>query len=131
MNDLHSIDAHRQQAEANIIEGNTAAVFDALAAANITEVHHNFDSEGGLMLAFAGAERVELPTVTITIEEIQNRKPQPLPVTCTVKEAIKALCFDYLENKHFGWDCNDAAHGKFHLDVVQRTIELVFLERGE
>ena len=130
MNDLNSIDEYRRRVEANITEGNKSAIFDVLAATNITEVHHHFDSEGGHISAFAGAERVELPKAIIRIEAIHHSKPQTLPVECTVKEAIKALCFDYLEDKHFGWDFDDAAHGKFRLDVMKRTIELVFLERG-
>ena len=137
MNDLHSIMAayeqHRRE-QAALNEGNKTAIFDALAAANITKVVVDFDGEGDSgqidsIVAFTGEELTKMPVTTVTIRQVQYGKPEPFPVESTLDQAIETLCYDYLEDMHGGWENNDGAFGEFTIDAVNRTIELEFNAR--
>ena len=44
-------------------------------------------------------------------------------------EAIETLCYDYLEQKHAGWENNEGAHGTFEFNVGNRTVSLEFNAR--
>jgi hypothetical protein len=42
---------------------------------------------------------------------------------------IKTLCYDYLAQKHDGWENNEGAYGTFEFDVRNRTVNLEFNAR--
>jgi hypothetical protein len=68
---MSNFERHKQ-ARAKLSEGNKGAVFDALASANITEVHVEFDGEGDsgqiqTVTAFRGEERIDLPATTVRV----------------------------------------------------------------
>jgi hypothetical protein len=46
-----------------------------------------------------------------------------------LREAIEELCYDYLSDKHDGWENNDGGFGTFVFDVATRAIELEFNAR--
>jgi hypothetical protein len=114
-------------------QGNKAVVFDALAGANITHVHIDFDGEGdqgqiASVTAFRGEEEVQLPTTLVTLNQAWGNPElgimeEPLP------RAIETLCYDYLEETNGGWENNDGAYGEFRLDVAERKVELEFKGR--
>ena len=122
MNDLNSImrtyEACRQ-AQAQLNEGNKGAIFDALAAANITGVHVDFDGEGDSgqingVAAFTGEDAAELPKTMISIRQIHYGSTEPFPTECRLEEAIETLCYGYLEQEHGGWENNDGAYRRVH-----------------
>ncbi len=120
-------------AEANAL--NKAGVFDALAAAEITDVIVDFDGEGDSgqingVAAQAGGRTVELPAAVLTIHEVSfAREITSSARVCDLPEAIEALCYAFLEHEHGGWENNDGAYGEFRFDVRARTIELEFNAR--
>jgi hypothetical protein len=110
---------------------NKKAVFDALSDAGITSVTLEFDGEGDSgqiesVIACIGETPVALPPTRVTLERAywhsEKRETQDLPLA----EAVEALCYDCLEDKHSGWENNDGAFGTFILDVAARTVELEF-----
>jgi hypothetical protein len=126
-------DRHRQ-ARAQQSEGNKRAVFDALAAANITSVLVEFDGEGDSgqinnVTGFRGEERVETPTTNVTLQLVSWGDNEPVPTKSVLNEAIETLCYDYLEDTHGGWENNDGAFGEFLFDVEERSIALEFHAR--
>lgn len=121
---------HHAKTLAQANQGNKAVVFDALAAAGVTSVTVEFDGEGdggqiGDATARAGETQVDLPTTSVAIrrawwgnEALAAEKP--------LADAIEALCYDYLEQEHGGWENNDGAFGVFEFDVAGRAIQLEF-----
>jgi hypothetical protein len=134
MNDLDSVisDYERQmQAQAKINEGNKHAVFDALAAANVTEVIADFDGEGDQgqidsVIALSGDDRAELPTTTVTIRQSSWHDTEAVATEINIEEALETLCYGYLEETHGGWENNEGGYGEFRFDVAKRTIKLEF-----
>jgi hypothetical protein len=134
MNDLENIMGdyeRRRQAQAKLNEGNKTALFDALAAATITEVHVDFDGEGdsgqiNSIAPFRGDEPVVLLQSTVTIQTVSWDSTEPVTTQSGLEEAIETLCYSYLEETHGGWENDDGAYGQFRLDVAKRTIELEF-----
>ncbi len=115
---------------------NKAALFDVLAAADITGVLVTFDGVGdsgqieGIDATIDGAP-AELPGVEIEIatptwdgSELQRR-------SCTLPDAIEALAYAFLEDTHDGWEDNEGAFGEFRFDVPKQTIALDYNERIE
>jgi hypothetical protein len=47
----------------------------------------------------------------------------------SLTEAVENLAWDYLEERHAGWENNDGAFGTFVFDVAGRTITLEHNER--
>ena len=131
MNDFRQHYELYLKAVAKANELNKAAVFDALAAANLTRVAVEFDGEGDSgqiegIYAYAGDARAELPESSITLHQAQRAKGDPKTTTVSLHDAIETLCYDYLEQEHGGWENNDGAFGTFTFDVAARTIELEF-----
>jgi hypothetical protein len=65
----------RRQAQARSNEANKRTLFDALTAANITEVHVDFDGEGDSgqiesVNGFRGEERAELPATMVRVQNV-------------------------------------------------------------
>ena len=115
---------------------NKAALFDALAAAGITGVLVTFDGAGdsGQIEAIDATRDqapAELPAAAIAIATpdwdgsgLQRRQ-------CSVRDAIEALAYAFLEETHDGWEINEGAYGEFRFDVAERTVELDYNERIE
>ena len=116
---MSTYDRHRQ-ARAQQSEGNKRAVFDALAAANITSVMVEFDGEGDQgqindITAFRGEESMVLPATTVTLQQVSWGNTEPVATTVALQSAIETLCYDYLEELYGGWEKNDGAFGEFRL----------------
>jgi uncharacterized protein DUF6878 len=110
---------------------NKTAVFDALVAANITEVHVEFDGEGDsgqieMATVVRNGEPVPMPEATVTLRQASFGSPEPIISESSLREGIETLCYDFLEDEHGGWENNDGAFGEFRFDVVERTVELTF-----
>lgn len=127
---MSDYERHRQ-ARAQLSQGNKTAVFDALAAASITQVKVEFDGEGDsgqieALAAFRGEERADIPATTVSVQNVAWGNNNPVTTQSTLESAIETLCYDYLEETHGGWENNDGGFGEFHLDVATRTVELEF-----
>jgi hypothetical protein len=116
-------------AKANVL--NKAIVFDALAAAGITDILVEFDGGGDSgqiegVLARAGDKPIDLPTTTLSLHTAGWGEPELAVTELPLAEAIENLCYGYLEQKHEGWENNDGAYGEFTFNVAERRIELDF-----
>jgi hypothetical protein len=125
-------DHNNALAEANVL--NKAVVFDALVTAGITRLTIEFDGEGDSgqlngVAAYMEETSVTLPLVPITLHRSQFNTNNLITCNETLKNAVETLCYDYLEQKHGGWENNDGAYGTFEFDVGNRTIGLEFNER--
>jgi hypothetical protein len=122
-------DFTKLRAEANRL--NKIVVFDALSQASIIHVCVGFDGEGddGQMVrasAQADGKTVEFPPVKLTIQIAQSRSAQLTGRVMSLQDAIEQLCYEYLEQKHRGWEINEGSVGEFTFDVAARTITLDF-----
>ena len=149
MSDLETYKAryerHRQHASrANAL--NKAAVFDALAAAGISDVTVTFDGYGDSgqiegITAHSGetpkalpappsaatpANLAPLPEMPMTLHQATWDSDELGTCESTLQDAIETLCYDYLEQEHGGWMDNDGACGEFEFDVAARAIHLEF-----
>jgi hypothetical protein len=124
---MSNYERHRK-ARAQLNAGNKAAVFDALAAANITRVIVEFDGEGDSgqingVIVFRDRASADLPATTVSLRQLSWGATEPVTTNSDLHEAIERLCYDYLEESHGGWENNDGAYGEFHFDVVERSVE--------
>jgi hypothetical protein len=113
------------------VEVNKSAVFDALAAVNITSVTVEFDGEGDsggieYVSASIGTTRTELPASSVPFRQTEFGDDAPVMTHPALREAVETLCYDCLAHSHGGWENNDGAFGTFTFDVIKRTIELEF-----
>jgi hypothetical protein len=127
---ISDYERHRQ-ARAQLSKGNKDAVFDALAAAGITQVRVEFDGEGdsgqiNTVTAFHGEERADLPTIAVSVQNVAWGNADPVTTQSTLESAIETLCYDYLNETHGGWENNEGGFGEFLLDVATRAVELEF-----
>ena len=127
---------HRMRAKirADIRPANKAALFDALAAAGITEVSVTFDGYGDSgqiesINAKSGADMAALPDGTIDIATIGWRETEPSTEPMAIHDAIEHLAYECLGDTHCGWENNDGAFGDFVFNVESRTITLDYTER--
>ncbi len=91
----------RRDALAGANELTKAGVFDALAAAGITQVTVNFDGEGDsgqieLILAYSGDIATAIPRSSTTIHEVAWNSTECRPKQASLPEAIESLCYAYL-----------------------------------
>lgn len=131
----------QEQARKNLRDSvrpeNKAALFDALTQVGITTILVEFDGYGDSgqiegIGAHAGPDiAVNLPERSIEIARVEYGSPEIVRETCTVKEAIERLAYDFLEDTHGGWENNEGAYGDFLFDVAERTITLNYNERIE
>jgi hypothetical protein len=110
---------------------NKIAIFEALAAANITEVLVEFDGEGDsgqieMITVVRYGEPVAMPEATVTLRQASWGSSEPDISACALREGIETFCYDFLEDEHGGWENNDGAFGEFRLDVEKRTVDLEF-----
>ena len=126
--------AQHKELCAKVNELNKAVLFDALVPAGITIINIEFDGEGDSgqidgISAKAGKQEAQLPTTKITILQLRWGQTEPTPSEFTLEAAVEALCYDYLEQEHGGWENNDGGHGEFIINVAERTIDLEFYSR--
>jgi len=126
--------AQHNELSAKVNELNKTVLFDALTPAGITAIHIEFDGEGdsGQMngiCALAGDQQGQLPATKVTIHQLRWGETESTSSELTVEAAIEALCYDFLEEKHGGWENNDGGYGEFIIDVSARTISLEFYSR--
>ena len=93
-------------AKANAL--NKTAVFDALAAAGITDVVVGFDGEGDSgqiesVAARSGETYRELPTTAVTLASTQWGADDITTRKMPLNEAVEELCYGYPEQEHGGW----------------------------
>jgi hypothetical protein len=110
---------------------NKAAILDALAAGAITLVLVQFDGIGDSgqiedITAMRGDASVPLPEATVKIHTAEWGAVDPVIKELPLAEAIETLCYDFLEDKHAGWEINDGSFGEFQIDVTERTVDLEF-----
>lgn len=115
---------------------NKTALFDALAQAGITSVLVTFDGSGDsgqieeidatsdAVPTLLPASDVEIATPLWDGSALERR-------CCSVRDAVEALAYAFLEETHGGWENNEGAYGEFRFDVAQRTIALDYNERIE
>lgn len=124
---------HNLRAEA-LRPANKAALFDALAAAGITQVIVTFDGCGDSgqvedVYARAGDEEADLPKAGITLCSPVWGGDEVKRSTMSVEAAIEQFVYDLLAETHGGWENNDGAFGEFTFDVATRSISLDYNER--
>jgi len=134
MSDFETTYARHKELSAKANELNKAVLFDALAPAGITSINVEFDGEGDSgqihdISAKAGDQAVDLPAAKITIQQIRWGQTEATASEFTLEAAVEALCYDYLEQEHGGWENNDGAFGEFAINVADRTIDLEFYSR--
>ena len=113
---------------------NKARIFAALAAADIDLVLVTFDGEGDSgqiedIVASRQEQLVALPDVKIGLLQAFWGKPKPEASKATLRDAIEALCYDFLEEDNGGWENDGGAFGEFRLNVSACTVELEFNSR--
>ncbi len=126
--------AQHKELCAKVNELNKVILFDALVPAGITVINVDFDGEGDSgqlngVCALAGDQQAQLPTTKLTIHQIRWGQTESTSSELTLEAAIEALCYDYLEQEHDGWENNDGGYGEFIIDVSERTISLEFCQR--
>ena len=115
---------------------NKAALFGALAAADITSVTVEFDGCGdsGQIESIAvksGDIDGDLPDATIMLATLDWRDTEPITRSMSARDAIEHMAYDCLARKHGGWEINAGAFGTFTFDVAARSITLAFNQRFE
>jgi len=125
---------HCREALRKASQSNKTAVFDALAAANITQVLVEFDGVGDsgqveTVTAFRGKVQIAFPSTTIALQQASWGSTELRCIEEKLSQAIETLCYDYLEETHDGWENNDGAFGEFSFSVEEREIELEFHDR--
>jgi hypothetical protein len=124
---------HTSRAD-ELLPENKTALFDALAAANITVVVVTFDGYGDSgqienIEARAGDEIVNLPPGAIEIARPVWGSNDIDRQSLSIHDAIEALVYSFLGQTHDGWENSDGAYGDFAFDVADRTITLDYNER--
>lgn len=121
--------------DAEIAPDNRAALFDALAAADIHTVVVAFDGYGDSgqiesVEAFgADNETLSLPAEPILFRQVAFHSATVEQQIQPVREVIESMAYDFLGQTHGGWEDNDGAYGEFTFSVAQRSIELDYNER--
>jgi hypothetical protein len=124
---------HTNRAD-EFLPANKIALFDALAAANITIVVVTFDGYGDSgqienIEVKSSDEIVALPTGAIEIARPVWGSIEIERQSLSIHDAIEALAYSFLGQTHGGWENSDGAYGDFIFDVAERTITLDYNER--
>jgi hypothetical protein len=131
MNSIMESIARHRKALAEAWTVNREVVFSALTTARITRIEVTFDGEGDSgqineINSYSGEEPLALPSQDIVIRTVDWNSDAAKEVQMPLEAAIEQLCYDFLEQKHGGWENNDGAYGEFVFDVTERTVELAF-----
>ena len=114
---------------------NKAALFDALAAADIATATVTFDGSGddGQIEEVAAHARDsqprDFPDGHIEYKEVEFGAVQPKTSMVPVRDALENLAYALLEQTHDGWENDDGAYGEFTFDVAARSITLELNQR--
>jgi hypothetical protein len=104
-------------------------VFDALSRAGITHVCVGFDGESdqGQVRATASADgkSVGFPPLILTLHISQFGSTELTSREFRLQDAVEQLCYDYLEQKHGGWERNQGNFAEFVFDVAARTVRSI------
>ena len=112
---------------------NKAIIFAALAAAGIHKVTVEYDGSGDsgqiedVWARNDGDEIISFPSDR-KITLLSENPDHPLAEQ-SFEAAVETLAWDYLEQRHDGWENNDGAFGIFVFDVPGRLITLEHNER--
>jgi Family of unknown function (DUF6878) len=107
---------------------NKRLIFAALAELGIHSVTVEYDgsSDSGQIESIeawdAAHNRIPLPT-SRRLQLLSDSSDQP-PTEMNIEAAIETLAYEYLEDRHPGWENNDGAYGTFVFDVPEQTIAL-------
>ncbi|MDO5704282.1 MAG: hypothetical protein Q4G49_04310 [Paracoccus sp. (in: a-proteobacteria)] len=117
-----------------LLAGNKQVLFDALAAAGVTQVVVTFDGYGDSgqienIEVLCGEANCSLPEAEITLTLAGWRGGETKTEVLSLEDAIEHLVYDFLNQTHSGWENNDGAYGEFTFDVAGRIISLVYNER--
>lgn len=120
---------HQCRARKELGQINKAAIFAALAAADIDLVFVSFDGEGDsgqIQDITAGRKEQSLPLPDVNVKLLQAGwgKTEPEASEVNLREAIETLCYDFLADDHAGWENDDGGFGEFRIDVLARSVEL-------
>lgn len=123
-----------QAREASLVDGNKAALFEALTAAGITHVTVAFDGSGDSgqiesIDAFRDDVLTVLPDTEVMIASAAWGDPGIVAQAMTLPDAIEHMIYAFLASTHGGWENNDGAYGEFCVDARVQTIQLDFNER--
>jgi hypothetical protein len=112
----------------NIRAHNKDLLFFALAEAGIHSVTIDYDGSGdsgqieSIEAWNAAKEKIQLPTIR-KVRLSSGSRDYPY-TEMNLEAAVEQLAYDYLEDKHPGWEINDGAFGTFVFNVPDRTITL-------
>jgi hypothetical protein len=112
---------------------NKAIVFAALAEAGIHKVTVEYDGGGDsgqiedVWPWNASDEIISFPSDR-KITLLSENPDHPLPEQ-SFEAAVETLAWDFLEQRHDGWENNDGAFGIFVFDVPGRLVTLEHNER--
>jgi hypothetical protein len=91
----------------------------------------NFNSEGDSgqiedVVARRAEEAHTIPKTLVPFHTANYGSLETKTYEKSLAQAIEALCYDYLEQEHGGWENNDGGSGDFVFHVEDRRIELEF-----
>ena len=127
---LAAYNAH-QKALAETMAINKTAVFAALAEASITTASVTFDGGGDSgqindIAAQRDGTTIALPETQVEFQQLDSDGRKPMPYNCGLRDAIEALCFNYLAHEHGGWENDEGGQGEFTFYIAEQRIELDF-----
>lgn len=120
--------------EAGVRATNRAALFAALAAAGIGHVVVGYDgaSDSGQiesLEAKVGDAIVPLPSTSVRCAVAAWGKSEAASRDLPVAELIEHLVYDFLWERHEGWENGEGAYGEFVFDVAAGSVTLEHSER--
>ena len=121
--------AARNRRAQEALAPNKAALFDALAAANVETLVVTFDGCGDSgqiesVAAHTGEAEVAMPETAITIASPRGDGSGLDHRAMPIAEAVETLVYDLLEIAHPGWEINEGSYGEFTFAVANREIRL-------
>lgn len=134
LSEWKTLDALRNQLEAELFSLNKAVLLDALALAGVTHVVVTFDGYGNSgqienVEVRAGDDATPMPEGLIEIAEAVWGQSDPQRSPLAIATAVESLAYDVLERTHCGWENSDGAYGDITFDVAAHTITLDYNER--
>ncbi len=127
-------DAFRQR-EAELLPGNRAALFAALAGAGVARVVVAFDGSGNSgqiesVTAYDAEDReIAIPMTQIEIRETAFESEEVSVSPRSADEVVEIMAYKFLEQTHNGWEENEGAYGEFVFTVADQSIRLEYNER--
>lgn len=113
---------------------NKTTVFNALREAGLTLVVVAFDGSGDSgqiesVEAHVAEELCDLPRIAIEQDLVDQATLEIRPSTSSLQQAIENLAYEPLEDRYFGWEDGEGAHGEITFDVAAETITVDFNAR--